>query len=73
MVSVTIIELKKIVLLFGNIFVVVSFHIVCYFISLFSPVFSGLFDFCSIYTGASLEGAVRLNQGVNTLHYLIVQ
>ncbi|XP_029188949.1 histone deacetylase 3-like [Acropora millepora] len=28
------------------------------------PVFSGLFDFCSIYTGASLEGAVRLNQGV---------
>ena len=30
----------------------------------FSPVFSGLFDFCSIYTGASLEGAVRLNQGV---------
>ena len=26
--------------------------------------FSGLFDFCSIYTGASLEGAVRLNQGV---------
>jgi len=27
-------------------------------------VFSGLFDFCSIYTGASLEGAVRLNQGV---------
>ncbi|RMX40110.1 hypothetical protein pdam_00002328 [Pocillopora damicornis] len=27
------------------------------------PVFSGLFDFCSIYTGASLEGAVRLNQG----------
>ena len=29
-----------------------------------SPVFSGLFDFCSIYTGASLEGAVRLNQGV---------
>ena len=30
----------------------------------YSPVFSGLFDFCSIYTGASLEGAVRLNQGV---------
>lgn len=28
------------------------------------PVFSGLFDFCSIYTGASLEGAVRLNQRV---------
>ena len=30
-----------------------------------SPVFPGLFDFCSIYTGASLEGAVRLNQGVS--------
>ncbi|XP_048584133.1 histone deacetylase 3 [Nematostella vectensis] len=28
------------------------------------PVFPGLFDFCSIYTGASLEGAVRLNQGI---------
>ncbi|KAG8194392.1 hypothetical protein JTE90_011006 [Oedothorax gibbosus] len=25
------------------------------------PVFDGLFDFCSRYTGASLEGAVRLN------------
>lgn len=25
------------------------------------PVFDGLFDFCSMYTGASLEGAVRLN------------
>ncbi|XP_015779409.1 PREDICTED: histone deacetylase 3-like [Acropora digitifera] len=35
-----------------------------------SPVFSGLFDFCSIYTGASLEGAVRLNQGVG-LTYII--
>ena len=35
-----------------------------YFFFFYSPVFSGLFDFCSIYTGASLEGAVRLNQGV---------
>ncbi|CAG0914952.1 unnamed protein product [Notodromas monacha] len=26
------------------------------------PVFEGLFDFCSMYTGASLEGAVRLNR-----------
>lgn len=25
------------------------------------PVFDGLFDFCSMYTGASLEGATRLN------------
>ncbi|CAI8057809.1 Histone deacetylase 3 [Geodia barretti] len=27
------------------------------------PVFPGLYDFCSIYTGASLEGAVKLNSG----------
>lgn len=25
------------------------------------PVFYGLFDFCSMYTGASLEGAMKLN------------
>lgn len=25
------------------------------------PVFEGLFDFCSMYTGASLEGAMKLN------------
>jgi len=25
------------------------------------PVFDGLFDFCSMYTGASLEGAVKIN------------
>ncbi|XP_063368514.1 histone deacetylase 3 [Cydia amplana] len=25
------------------------------------PVFDGLFDFCSMYTGASLEGAMKLN------------
>ena len=29
-----------------------------------SPVFPGLYDFCSIYTGASLEGAAKLNNGV---------
>jgi hypothetical protein len=29
-----------------------------------SPVFDGIFDFCSIYTGASLEGAVKLNNNV---------
>ena len=29
-----------------------------------SPVFPGLYDFCSIYTGASLEGAIKLNHKV---------
>lgn len=28
------------------------------------PVFDGVYDFCSLYTGASLEGAVRLNRGL---------
>ncbi|XP_047998972.1 histone deacetylase 3 [Leguminivora glycinivorella] len=28
------------------------------------PVFDGLFDFCSMYTGASLEGAMKLNNNV---------
>lgn len=28
------------------------------------PVFDGLFDFCSMYTGASLEGAVKLNNDI---------
>lgn len=27
------------------------------------PVFDGLFEFCTLYTGASLDGAVQLNQG----------
>jgi acetoin utilization deacetylase AcuC-like enzyme len=27
-------------------------------------VFEGVFDFCSLYTGASLEGALKLNHGV---------
>uniref|UniRef100_A0A7S2CEU7 Histone deacetylase n=1 Tax=Octactis speculum TaxID=3111310 RepID=A0A7S2CEU7_9STRA len=27
------------------------------------PVFDGLFEFCSIYTGASIDGACKLNQG----------
>jgi len=26
------------------------------------PVFPGLYDFCSMYTGASLEGSIKLNQ-----------
>lgn len=26
------------------------------------PIFDGLFQFCSMYTGASLEGAQKLNQ-----------
>lgn len=29
-----------------------------------SPLFDGLFDFCSMYTGASLEGAMKLNHKV---------
>lgn len=28
------------------------------------PIFDGLFEFCQIYTGASLEGAARLNHGL---------
>ncbi|XP_064626135.1 histone deacetylase 3-like isoform X2 [Lineus longissimus] len=28
------------------------------------PVFDGIFDFCSMYTGASLEGANKLNNGM---------
>mmetsp|Transcript_109747 Transcript_109747/g.319144 ORF Transcript_109747/g.319144 Transcript_109747/m.319144 type:complete len:496 (+) Transcript_109747:532-2019(+) len=27
------------------------------------PVFDGLYEFCSIYTGASIDGACKLNQG----------
>lgn len=27
------------------------------------PVFDGLYEFCQAYTGASLDGAVRLNHG----------
>ena len=30
-----------------------------------SPVFDGLYDFCSIYTGASLQAAVKLNNQVS--------
>ena len=29
-----------------------------------SPVFDGLFDFCSMYTGASMECATKLNNEV---------
>ena len=28
------------------------------------PVFDGLFDFCKLYAGASIEGAVKLNHGL---------
>jgi len=28
------------------------------------PIFDGLFDFCRIYTGGSIDGAVRLNHGL---------
>lgn len=31
------------------------------------PVFDGLFRFCSIYTGASLDGAVKLNHGLSDI------
>ena len=32
---------------------------------IYSPVFDGMFDFCSMYTGASLEGAMKLNHNVS--------
>ncbi len=38
--------------------------IVSQFSSPCSPVFDGLFDFCSIYTGGSLAGAAKLNHKV---------
>ena len=31
------------------------------------PVFPGLFDFCSMYTGASLEAATKLNNNVSRI------
>ena len=31
------------------------------------PIFSDLFDFCSLYTGASLDCAVRLNHGLSDI------
>ena len=34
------------------------------FLIFLSPVFSGLYEFCSIYTGASLQGAMQLNHEV---------
>ena len=39
------------------------------------PVFPGLFDFCSMYTGATLEGTTKLNNNVRkslTLFMIIV-
>ena len=32
-----------------------------------SPVFPGLYEFCSIYTGASIEGASKLNHGTTDI------
>ncbi|CAI9736473.1 histone deacetylase 3-like [Octopus vulgaris] len=34
------------------------------------PVFDGLFDFCSMYTGASLEAAVKLNNNASGFCYV---
>ncbi|CAJ0932412.1 unnamed protein product, partial [Mesorhabditis belari] len=31
------------------------------------PIFDGIFEFCSLYTGGSLEGAVRLNHKLNDI------
>jgi histone deacetylase 1/2 len=31
------------------------------------PVFDGLFEFCSMYTGCSLDGAVKLNHGLTDI------
>mmetsp|Transcript_46150 Transcript_46150/g.147659 ORF Transcript_46150/g.147659 Transcript_46150/m.147659 type:complete len:429 (+) Transcript_46150:39-1325(+) len=31
------------------------------------PIFDGLFEFCQIYTGGSLDGAVRLNHGLSDI------
>ena len=31
------------------------------------PIFDGLFDFCKLYTGGSIDGAVRLNQGLSDI------
>ena len=39
----------------------------------YSPVFDGLFDFCSMYTGASLEAAYKLNNEVRSCTVLNCQ
>ncbi|KAL7076058.1 hypothetical protein ACQ4LE_004561 [Meloidogyne hapla] len=31
------------------------------------PVFDGIFDFCALYTGGTLEGAIRLNHGQSNI------
>jgi histone deacetylase 1/2 len=31
------------------------------------PIFDGMFEFCQIYTGASIDGAVKLNQGATDI------
>ena len=37
----------------------------------YSPVFEGIFDFCSLYTGASLDSAWKLNNEVSRYTYTI--
>ncbi|KAK8827330.1 hypothetical protein WA556_000955 [Blastocystis sp. ATCC 50177/Nand II] len=32
-----------------------------------NPVFDGMFDFCQMYCGASIDAASRLNQGLNQI------
>ena len=43
------------------------------FFSLHSPVFEGIFDFCSMYTGASLDSAWKLNNEVFFTGFSILQ
>ena len=31
------------------------------------PIFDGLFNFCSLYCGGSIDGAVRLNHGLSDI------
>lgn len=48
----------------GNLF----YNHLLIWLSFTSPVFPGLYEFCSIYTGASLQGAVQLNHQVISLY-----
>ncbi len=36
------------------------------------PVFTGLFDFCKLYTGASLLSATKLNHKVRSFIYFFI-
>ena len=31
------------------------------------PIFDGLYDFCALYSGCSIDGAVKLNQGLTDI------